>query len=510
MKKRYFTNVIWTWAAVGINMVLAFVLAPYVIHKIGESDYGAWMLALTLVEYYWLIDFGLRSATVKMTAEYHALGAKPGLEQLLSTSVLYSSLAGALLAAITLLGAPFAGRLFNISHPAFPELMMVVGVSWAIGMAFNPFSASIEGLQRFDIFGRIWIVTNLARTAGIVAVLQLGRGILEMGLVLFVSQLLMYALTYIAYRRVVTGVRLSSRKANWPMFVRMARYGIHTFTASVATRLMTQSIPPLIAYMLPVRYVTYYGVPVRVLDYGMEGIGRVGQVTMPNASDLMARGKRDELLNLGVLANRYCLALFAPITAFLGVYGFEVYSLWIQRSFAVQSAYLLPVLLIGYTAVAGQFNSASILFGIARHKLYARLLIAEAVVVLAAVALVLPRWGLYGTVWVTSMCMMLSRGVAVCALTSRELGIHPLRYAARIYGSPLAGCAASIAWLWLLRSQWLPGRNWGELIAAGVLMLAVYGPLSWRFSVAAEHRNAILAWGRRVLSGSAGQIHPRA
>jgi len=173
VKKRYFTNVIWTWAAVGINMVLAFVLAPYVIHRIGESDYGAWMLALTLVEYYWLIDFGLRSATVKMTAEYHALGAKPGLEQLLSTSVLYSSLAGALLAAITLLGAPFAGRLFNISHPAFPELMMVVGVSWAIGMAFNPFSASIEGLQRFDIFGRIWIVTNLARTAGIVAVVQL-------------------------------------------------------------------------------------------------------------------------------------------------------------------------------------------------------------------------------------------------------------------------------------------------------------------------------------------------
>jgi O-antigen/teichoic acid export membrane protein len=276
------------------------------------------------------------------------------------------------------------------------------------------------------------------------------------------------------------------------MFVRMARYGIHTFTASLATRLMSQSIPPLIAYLLPLRFVTYYGVPVRILDYGMEGIGRVGQVTMPNASDLMARGQRAELLNLGILTNRYSLAVFAPVTAFLGVYGFEVCSLWIRPSFAAESAYLLPVLLIGYTAVAGQFNSASILFGIGRHKLYARLLIAEAVVVLAAVAAVLPRGGLYGAVWVTSMCMMVSRGVALCTLASRELGIHPLRYAARIYGAPLGNCAAAMVLLWALRLRWLPGRNWGELIAASLLMLALYGALTWRFSLAAEHRAMVV------------------
>jgi O-antigen/teichoic acid export membrane protein len=492
VKKRYLTNVIWSWTAVGINMILAFLLAPYIIRKIGETDYGAWLLAMTLVEYFWLIDLGLRSATVKMSAEYRALGETSGLETLLSTAVLYSAFAGALLATVTLLVAPQAGRLFKIDHPAFPALVMVVGVSWAIGMVFNPFSAATEGFQRFDVFSRIWIVTGLTRTVGIVAVLGMGRGILEMGFVLFGSQLLMYALTYITFRRVVVDARLSWRKSSWPMFVRMARYGIHTFTASLATRLMSQSIPPLIAYLLPLRFVTYYGVPVRILDYGMEGIGRVGQVTMPNASDLMARGQRAELLNLGILTNRYSLAVFAPVTAFLGVYGFEVCSLWIRPSFAAESAYLLPVLLIGYTAVAGQFNSASILFGIGRHKLYARLLIAEAVVVLAAVAAVLPRGGLYGAVWVTSMCMMVSRGVALCTLASRELGIHPLRYAARIYGAPLGNCAAAMVLLWALRLRWLPGRNWGELIAASLLMLALYGALTWRFSLAAEHRAMVV------------------
>ena len=500
MKKRYLTNVVWSWTAVGVNMILALLLAPYIIRKIGETDYGAWVLAMTLVEYYWLIDLGLRSATVKFSAEYRALGETSGLETLLSTAVLYSALAGALLGTVTLLMAPRVGRLFSINHPAFPALVMVVGVSWAIGMVFNPFSAATEGFQRFDVFSRIWIVAGLTRAVGTVAVLRMGRGILEMGLVLFTSQLLMYALTYMAYRRVVTGVRLSWRKSSRPMFERMVRYGIHTFTALLATRMLSQSMQPLIAYLLPLRFVTYYSVPVRILDYGMEGIGRVGQVTMPNASDLMARGQRVELLSLGILTNRYCLTLFAPVTAFLGVYGFEVCSLWIRPSFAIESAYLLPVLLIGYTAVAGQFNSASILFGIGRHKLYARLLIGEAVVVLAVVALVLPRWGLYGAVWITSICMTLSRGVAVCMLTSWELGIHPLRYAAKIYGPPLGNCAAAMGLLWALRLRWLPGRNWGELIAASLLMLVLYGVLSWRFSLAAEHRAMIVGRLRKLLA----------
>lgn len=499
MKQRYLTNVMWSWTAVVVNMILAFVLAPYIIRKIGETDYGAWMLALTLVEYYWLIDLGLRSATVKMSAEYRALGETSSLDQLLSTAVAYSAMAGAVLAAVTLLASPHAGGLLKIQHPAFPALVAVVGVSWAIGMVFNPFSAATEGFQRFDVFSRIWITTSVLRAAGIVIVLSQRQGILEMGYVLLASQLVMYALTYIAFRRVAAGVHLSWRKSSWPMFMRMARYGIHTFTASLATRMMSQSIPPLIAYLLPLRFVTYYGVPVRILDYGMEGIGRVGQITMPNASDLMARGKRDDLLKLGILANRYCLALFAPVTAFLGVYGYQVYALWIRPSFAAESAYLLPVLLIGYTAVAGQFNSASILFGIARHRLYARLLIGEAVVVLASVVAVLPRWGLYGAVWITSVCMALNRGAAVCMLAARELGIHPLRYALRIYGPVLASGTVATAWLWVVRSYWLPGRTWGELIAAALLLLVPYGAITWRFSVAEEHRAAILARVRKVM-----------
>ena len=61
---RFVVNVIWNWAAVAISLVTGFLLSPYLIRKLGPEGYGIWALSFSLVEYYWLLDLGFRSATV--------------------------------------------------------------------------------------------------------------------------------------------------------------------------------------------------------------------------------------------------------------------------------------------------------------------------------------------------------------------------------------------------------------------------------------------------------------
>ena len=58
--RRYLTNVLWTWGGVGVGIVSGFLVSPYTIRKLGDVNFSIWSLALSLVEYYWLIDFGLR------------------------------------------------------------------------------------------------------------------------------------------------------------------------------------------------------------------------------------------------------------------------------------------------------------------------------------------------------------------------------------------------------------------------------------------------------------------
>jgi O-antigen/teichoic acid export membrane protein len=490
--RRYITNILWTWLGVAVGIIVGFVVTPYAIRRIGDKNFSIWTLTLSLVEYYWLIDFGLRSATVKLSAEYHTLKNNTELNVLVNTGLLYSAMAGCVVAVFTIVIAPYAGRFFNIDQPVFPELIRIIGVSWAVGLVFNIFGACIEGFQRFDIFGRIWVSTTVLRTVGVVLVLYFGFGVLQMGIVLLCSQLLIYALNYLAFRRLAPDFRISFSLARMSKFKEMASYGVHSLRVGVSDRLLRQSPPVLIPYFLPIQFVAYYSVPMRILDYMMDGIGRVGTVTTPNATELMATGRRNELIDLGVYANRYSLAIFLPVTVFLLAFGKEVYGLWIRPDFAAQSAFLLPAFLFGHTLASSQFNSISILFGMGRHQTYSKALLAEAILTLIGLVLILPRFGLLGAAWLTNGLMALNRCVLAGLLLCRELGINAWQYAARIYAAPCAIGAFSLTLLLWLKRHGLPGRNWHEILEAGAVMIVPYAFASYFFCLSSGHRAMVV------------------
>ena len=485
-------NVLWTWLGVGTGIVSAFLLQPYTIRKLGEVDVSIWMLTLSVVEYYWLIDLGFRSATLKMSAQFRALDRPDRLNELLSTAIVYSSIMAVGIVIVTILIAPYAERIWHLDRPVFGQLILIAGISWALGMVFNIFGACIEGFQRFDLLGRIWITTTVVRSTGVFLVLVSGRGLLGLGFVLLGGQLLSYLLTYLSFRRVVPQARISRHLASISMLKEMIGYGIHTFTTIVSTRLLYQGLPAILGYFLPVQAVVYYNTPMRIMDYAMDGIGRVGQVTAPNATELMAQNRLKETIQLGIYANRYCLSLFLPLVSFLLIYGFETYSLWVRPSFAVASAYLLPVMLIGHAAVTGQFNSVSILFGMGRHKTYSRCLLAEALVTAGGMAFVLPRFGLYGGAVLAAGAMIVNRAIVVSFLVCHELKTNVLTYVAKIYLPPVAIASAATALLYWIKRTWIPGRTWAQIVSAGVLMMIPYAALTFRFCIAPHHREILL------------------
>lgn len=496
--RRYLTNVLWTWLGVAAGIVSATLLQPYTIRKLGDVDVGIWMLVLSVVEYYWLIDLGFRSATLKMSAEYRALEQPDNLNELLSTGIAYSSIMAAGIIALAVICSPYAETLWKVDamdRSVFRDLILIASTSWALGMIFNVFGACVEGYQRFDLLGRIWITTTVVRSSGVFLVLYMGKGLLAMGFILLGAQLLSYLLTYLSFRRVAPHARITWHLASFSMLKQMVSYGIHTFTTIVSTRLLNQGLPAIIGYFLPVQAVAYYYTPMKIMDYATDGIGRVCQVTTPNVTELMAKNRLPEVAQLGVYANRYCLSLFLPLVSFLLVYGFETYSLWVHRpSFAAASAYLLPVMVIAHAIVAGQANSIAILFGLGKHKTYSRCLLAEALITAGGMAVVLPRFGLYGAAVLAGTMMVLDRAFVACFLVCRELEISFFSYAAKIYLAPVLIAAGSGLFLLWIKKMWIAGHTWPQLILAAVIMLIPYSALTFRFCVAEHHREFF--WGR--------------
>ncbi|HJT87172.1 MAG TPA: oligosaccharide flippase family protein [Bryobacteraceae bacterium] len=495
---RFVKNVLWSWAGVFFNLLSGLFLSPYIIHHIGDERYGIWALVFSLVEYYGIVDFGFRSAVLKYSSHFRATGETARMEEVISTALVYFSMAAILIFAGSLVLAHNATRFFRVAPAdaaAFRFLVVTVGIGWALGAVFNACTAVIEAHQRFDISNRIWIVNNGARTLGCFVVIWLGHGLMALGIVVLAAQLLGYGLTVQALRKLLPSAGLGPRHATRAAARRMVRYGVRTFVANTSLMVLNQDAPVLIGHFLSATLTGYWAFPMRLLSYSVELVGRMGMVTGARTAELTALGEVKAIGRLAVLVNRYSLTLFLPVALYLSIFGRQLLQVWINPEFARNSAPLLPVLGAGVViAIAAQYNSSSVLYGLGEHESLARAVLVEAILSLAGLWYVVPRYGLMAAACIVSGLMIISRGFYVPHAVSRHVGMSYAAYLHQIYTRPLLIAVPVGAGMWLLNHLAGEPATWTAVLGGGAATAGAYYALAFFHGLERPHRDMLTAY----------------
>jgi O-antigen/teichoic acid export membrane protein len=488
---QYLLNAAWSWAGAVVLIINGLILSPYLIRHLGIEINGIWVFAQSLVEYFWMIDLGVRPATTKLVAEYRALEKWNDFDNVVNTALLYSAAAGLVIFCSISFNTHLIARFFHISHPDFPLLMQVVSLSWALGLVFNIFTATLEGLQRFDVTNHIFIGFLLLRGIVLISLVHYGYGLRQMAYGLLITQLLMYVMFYVALRRIHPLLRLSPRLATRSAGREIVLYAWQLLAGVLSVRILNAAIPSVITRSIGVSFVTYYSGTQKVLDYAAEGIGRIGNITGPRASDWMARGLEENLRRLAEYGNRYCLMLWLLFATFLLVYATPLFQIWVSPRFAVESAPLLRIFLFGYTLWLGQFASAAILMGVGRYSEYSASLLIEALIDVAGFAVMLPVAGLKGAVAVFSVMIFVNRCLNLSRIYGKEFKVRQFPFLWRTYRVPLAIAAVDVLLLWLVKTHWMPGHSWTQLIFVGAINGAVLAAAGFVFVLDPYHRDLV-------------------
>jgi O-antigen/teichoic acid export membrane protein len=501
--KRFVLNVFWNWLGVGATLFSGLLLSPYMIRKLGPGGYGVWALSFALVEYYWFLDLGFRSATVKFVAHHWAIHEHDKVSEVVSTALVYAGLIGLVIFSVVLAVARYLERFFQIPadyRDSFVYLVLLISLSWCVGIVFSLFGACLEAVQRFDYYNRVLVSVTALRAFGTAILLYLGYGLVAIGVMVVISQCFGYLLHFIFFRRVFIYQKISFRLATIPTLKRMGGYGIHNFLGNISTQLLNQAPPLLIGHFQPADYVGFFNLPVRLLQYTGEAVGRIGIITNASSAELAAKRETGALSQLAVYTNRYCVLLFMPLAMVFWTHGARFFQLWVPKA-AAYSAPLLPILLTAYViAVIGQFSSSMLLMGLARYQWYARGLMVEAVLSFAGLLYAIPRWGIIGAAWVSAILMVLNRGIFLPWLVSRVIGTRLLSFLNSIYTMPvIAGVPVICLSMWL-KSTLLPGTNWFQLFAVGVIVATTYYVLAYFLCLPAEHRLLLRRWITNRLS----------
>ena len=495
--KRFVINVLWSWTGVAANLVVALLLNPYVIRKLGEVRYGIWALIFSILEYFAFFDLGLNTAVANFCARYEASGDTEKINEVINTAVFYFSMMAVIAVALTLGLSHDAQRLFRVPpeyRSEFATLIEITGLSWALCMVLNMFVSALDGFQRFDLESRVWVSTILLRSAGYFLVLKLGRGLVEMAAIFVVFQVLSYVLNFHNFRLVFRPFRFSWNLVKFSVFRQIVSYGLKSFVANTSTMVLNQSGTVMIGHYDSTQFVGFYALPSKILQYAVDAVSRLAMVTRSSAAELSELGKKEAVLQLGIYSNRYSLTLFMPLVVLLLVYGRELILRWVGPAFAEHSAPLLPVFVASTALVlAGQFNSSALLYGLSLHGGYARGLVVEAVLNVAGMIVVIPRYGILGAAVVSSGLMLLVRGLYTPLLVCRGLHFSFFAYLQRIYLRPILTALPVLALAWIAKTYGLAGRTWLELISMAVLISVLYGALALFTCVERPHRGLLLS-----------------
>lgn len=292
----------------------------------------------------------------------------------------------------------------------------------------------------------------------------------------------------------------------------MMKYGAHSFLAGASLGVLNQDALLLIGHFLSGALVAYFALPLRLLNYSVDLISRVALVTGSKAAELAAQGDSIVLGRMAVLSNRYSLMMFVPLAAYLSIFGRQFLQVWINPGFAASSAPLLPVLGAGVAiAVAAQFNSSAILYGVAKHDALARAQFIEAILSVAGLWYVIPRHGILGAAYVVSGLMIVSRGLYVPYVVSRHIGMSYAAFLWGIYAKPIGMLAPVVAAAWLANRILGEPASWAVALGGGAAMAACYYALVFFRGIESGHREMVKDWAlsgaRAILPGN--WMHPR-
>jgi O-antigen/teichoic acid export membrane protein len=387
-----FRNAIANYIGQAVMMGSMFAITPFMLHRLGATQYGLWVLTASFVAFGGFLDLGVGSAVTKYVAELRGRGSLGDASAVVATALrMYSALG---LIAMTIgfgLAAVVPGtfRVAGADRTTLTHLILVASVGIAVQLPATLSYAVLRGLQRYDVINGVTCAASVAFAASIVGVLLAGGGVVAIAAVSIPLTLLWQVPSILAIHRVEPHLRFGWRGARRGHVRMIAGFSVWLVLINAAGLVKKKTDEIVIGTALPVARIAPYSVARRLSDGGELVAYQFIRVIMPLSSHLYGREDHGELRRLQIFSTRVALAIFVPVAAVIVVLAHPILAVWVGAKFA-GDAHIVVILACSSFVEIVLWPSASIAQATGRHRPIA-LLSAGAAVLNLCLSVVLVR-----------------------------------------------------------------------------------------------------------------------
>ncbi|HEX7313450.1 MAG TPA: oligosaccharide flippase family protein [Pyrinomonadaceae bacterium] len=175
--KKFLGGIGFGYAGQVLTMAVGLLITPYLLRRIGQHDYGLWLVGTQVMAYLALMDLGLIALLPRETAL--ATGRAEKLEEATDLPLLVGQTVRlvAWQVPLVLLAALVAWSMLAAAWPELREPIGVVLLSFVLTFPLRLFGAVLQGLQDLAFIAGAGIASYLVGTAITVALVAAGWGL---------------------------------------------------------------------------------------------------------------------------------------------------------------------------------------------------------------------------------------------------------------------------------------------------------------------------------------------
>jgi O-antigen/teichoic acid export membrane protein len=433
MSKRIFLNIFSNWANLLILIGVKFFLTPFFIHKLGDEEYGVWILILSFIGYMEVLNLGLNTAIVRYLSKYFAVKDYKRMNEIFNTSFFLFSMIAVLIVILVFVLAFFVSDLFDFGGKMIYKIIfIIVGINFAfqfIGYALTAVLSAKQKYLEINIFGTS---SFLISTVLIVIALMMGYKLFAVALIQIFSNFVRGTLVSLYSLKISPELKLNFKDIKRDAFKNLFSYNFYNLLINISTKINLSASIIIIGKFLSAEAITFYSIPNSLISYLHTLIMQMQMVLVPRFSSLEAQNKNEQIQKNLLILVRYTLILAIPIVYVFIFYGDSFIRLWLSDKYADLSGKILIILAIGKIFHISQLPTETALKGIGKLKSLSFLRITESVSALILSIILVRKYELIGIAYANAIPMvffnLLIVPVYTCSLLKISIAKYYLKY----------------------------------------------------------------------------------
>lgn len=345
-KKSIVQGAVISYVAIFLNIAITFFYTPWMIKKIGVSDYGLYSLVYSFISYF-ILDFGLNQAIQRFIAKYRAEGDEEKVERMIGITTRVYLIIDAIIFIVLFVLYFFISDIFTGLTPIETErlkgLYIIAGIFSVLSFMFKPMAGAMMAYEYFVEEKVLEMVNRVGAVVGVCIALALGANVFALILINGAFSLTTSILKFFVFNR------KSKLNIKWTYFdmtelKNIFSFSMWSFGCGLAQRLRLSLVPSILGILSNSSEIAIFamGMSLEGMVYTLSSA--INGLFLPTVSRMVQKQKREELTRLMIRIGRIQLYIISLIFSGFLIFGRVFLHLWVGDEFL--NVYWVLLLLI--------------------------------------------------------------------------------------------------------------------------------------------------------------------